>query len=121
MPYKYDSRQHNPPTVDDMYGEYKICQRLLPMSAFFDLYPEVTNEQLERMKQRYKREQSPIRYLWVPFSWLPMGFHFEPITVLRTYEPIYFKTGRHEGVSSTHLGSCTAILPSEEYVRIFLP
>ena len=109
------------PTIDEMYGEYKICHRQLELRNFWSLYPECTVTQQEQLERRYDRETKPVRYLWVPFSWLPIGFDFEPIETLSGYTPIYRKTGKHEGQCSTHLGPCTAILPSEEYVRIFIP
>lgn len=53
MPYLYGKNEVNPPTVDSMFGEYKIARIHLSVSEFIDLYPEVTDEQLKSLAARF--------------------------------------------------------------------
>ena len=109
------------PTIDEMYGEYKICRRQLELRNFWNLYPECTGTQQEQLERRYDRETKPVRYLWVPFSWLPIGFDFEPIETLSGYTPICTKTSDTEGHGRTHMGQYVNMYAPDDYVRIFIP
>lgn len=46
------------PTVDDMYGEYCICNSWLTMDDFFGVYPDVTDEQLRELAERLAAERN---------------------------------------------------------------
>lgn len=61
MPYTYDKHQSNPPTVDEMFGEYKMAVSWLTVSAFIDLYPEVTDSQLAELRLKYENQTRLIK------------------------------------------------------------
>lgn len=43
--------------TDKMYPEYKVARRFLTVQAFIDLYPDVTDKELEALSFMYEREQ----------------------------------------------------------------
>ena len=51
--YLYGSNEIHPPTVDSMFGEYKIARLHLSIEQFIDLYPEVTTAQLSELAKKY--------------------------------------------------------------------
>jgi len=53
MAYKYGIDQHNPPTVDEMFGEYKIARIHFTIREFLDLYPETTDAQLKELSTKF--------------------------------------------------------------------
>lgn len=56
MPYLYE--QNRRPSVDEMYGDYRIGRRILgDQQGFIDLYPEVTGAELDELRRRYARDQ----------------------------------------------------------------
>ncbi len=49
-------QQSSTPTVDNMYGEYKVCRTWLSMEDFYNLYPDVTERELKQLAERLENE-----------------------------------------------------------------
>lgn len=42
------------PTVNEMFGEYKICRMWLTMKDFYDLNPHATDEQYSQLNTMFE-------------------------------------------------------------------
>jgi len=56
----YTYNNNNEYTIADMFGEYKICRLWRSLENFMDLYPDITDNDLQQLNKLFQAWQQHI-------------------------------------------------------------